>query len=338
MTSVDDIVHAARLYADTRNYARARQLLGQALAENPNDPAVLAQYARVEHLLGHHEVAANSAYSALSQEPTHEHAMRIYSLALEGLRRHHEALWMAWRTVTTHPQEPLAHYLYASLLRQGHRPLDALVVVTEALRLNSQDADFHVLRGLILKDLGRVAESSQAYHEALRLEPGHANAMNNLAVNRLKRGKLSKALSGFMGAAQADPALGDLARNNVAVVIARVTRFTTPVIAFEGIIVMLAGSPTAPAGQTLPARVLAGICVALLVAVWCWLVRALPRRVLVTALRTWPILAIRTAFTAFAVLVGLFGVLGRPWVLLAGGGLALLFGGVIIRFTRWDAS
>ena len=338
MTSVDDIVHAARLYADSRNYKRARELLGQALAQHPNDPAVLAQNARVEHLLGHHEAAANSAYSALSEDPTNEHAMRIYSLALEGLGRHDEALWMAWRTVTTHPQEPLAHYLYASLLRQARRPRDALVVVTEALRLNAQDADFHVLHGLIHKDLGRVAESSAAYHEALRLEPGHANAMNNLAVNRLTRGRVSQALGGFLGAAQADPALGELARNNVAVVIARVTRFTNPVIVIEGLIVMVAGSPTAATHQTLPARVLAGVCVAILVGVWCWLLRVLPRPVLVTALRNWPILAVRTIFAAIAVVVGVLGVIGWPWPVIALGGMLLLFGGVIMRFTRWDAS
>jgi Flp pilus assembly protein TadD len=211
-------IHVADAYFDSRNYERAREVLRRSLAEHPNDPDLLAQHARAEFLLDNYPAAAWGAYAALSAAPHDEMAMRIYALSLDGLGRAYDAMWMAWRTVTTHPNSLLAHRLYARLLQKSRQFPSALLAVDEALRLGPTDVDTLILRGSILHDLGRMGESDASYRQALTLDPGNAEALNNLGVNRLRRGSFGPALRGFLGAAGIDPTLGDLARRNIGVV------------------------------------------------------------------------------------------------------------------------
>ena len=57
---VDNAKHIAEAYFETRNYERAREVLRGVLAEHPNDPAALADYARAEYLLDNYPGAASS--------------------------------------------------------------------------------------------------------------------------------------------------------------------------------------------------------------------------------------------------------------------------------------
>ncbi len=104
---------AARVYIDTRNYQRAKEVLSQALSANPNDPYLLAHYASAEYGLGDYQAAAHSAYAALAHDPDNGFPMRLYSLSLSELGHHQQALQVAWRTVITHPLAPRAHQVYA---------------------------------------------------------------------------------------------------------------------------------------------------------------------------------------------------------------------------------
>ena len=232
------------------------------LAEHPNDPVLLAHNARAEYLLGNHVDAALSAYAALSAAPHDELAMRIYALSLDGQGRGQEALWMAWRTVVEHPNEALAHRLYARVLQKARRPLDALVEVDEALRLGPNDVDTLVLRGSILHDMGRIPESTAAYEQALALEPANAEALNNLAVNRLRSGKFSHALRGFLGAAGSDPTLGNLVRRNIGAVLATMLRRVTVVAVMLGVLSAFVGSSHGADFRTVLLRVVTVMLVA----------------------------------------------------------------------------
>ncbi|WP_205876913.1 tetratricopeptide repeat protein [Mycobacterium camsae] len=183
--SVAEAIVVADAYIASKNYSRARDVLRQVLAAHPNDPGLLAHYARAEYLLEDHAQAAASAYAALSAAPHDELAMRIYTLALDGQGRGQEAMRMAWRTVAEHPNEALAHRLYALLLRKARLCEEALVEVDAALRLAPADVEALILRGRILYDLDLVRQSNAAYGRALSLDPDSAEATHNLAVNRL---------------------------------------------------------------------------------------------------------------------------------------------------------
>ncbi|MGX9790463.1 tetratricopeptide repeat protein [Mycobacterium sp. MMS18-G62] len=334
MTVEDSVlaaIHTARHYIDTRNYERAREILRTALAENPDDPGLLTEYARAEICLQHFESAAQVAYAALGRAPQDALAMRMYASALNGLGRWYEAWWMAWRTATTHPDDYLAHYDLARILAGAGQLQYALTAANESIRLQPNDADTFVLRGSILKKLGRIGESNADYQQALRIAPEHASAVNNLAVNRLAAGKFSSALRGFLGAARLDPSLGQLARDNVGVVVLRVLRQSSIVVVALAffVVVMLAvhddGSPT------IVPRVLIGLCTTALVVILVWILRTLPRRTLASVMRKGGMLSLRMALLVVGIVVGVTAtVFGPNPVFTAVGFLFLLFSVIVV--------
>jgi Flp pilus assembly protein TadD len=175
-------IHTARHYIDIRNYDCARDVLRAVLAEDPDEPGLLTEYARAEICSQNFQSAAYSAYAALRGAPQDALAMRMYASALNGLGRWHEAWWMAWRNVTTHPDDYLAHYDLARILARAGQLYYALIAANDSIRLQPNDADAFVLRGSILKKMGRVDESNADYEHALRYVPEHASAVNNLVA------------------------------------------------------------------------------------------------------------------------------------------------------------
>jgi Flp pilus assembly protein TadD len=326
----EDALRVAEAYFETANYARAREVLRRSLAQHPNDPALLAQHARAEYLLNNHQGAAWSAYAALSAAPHDEMAMRIYALSLDGLGRLHDALWMAWRGVIAHPNEPLQHRVYARLLQKSRQFHSALLAVEQALRLKPASPDTLVLRGSILHDLGRIAESDAAYQEALALDPGNAEAINNIAVNRLKRGKFAPALRGFLGAAGSDPTLGDLARRNIGVVLVKLLKWATLVAMTLCVLVASVGSWESRGNPTVTLRWLTGLVTVALIAILGWLVRAVPRRTLISVLRDryFGVLRIVHAVLAAALGAGVTVFGGPAWTI--GAGLGLIVVGLVL--------
>ncbi|MCV7103905.1 tetratricopeptide repeat protein [Mycobacterium palustre] len=326
----DHAVQVAGAYIDSRNYARGRDVLRQALSQHPNDPGLLAHYARAEYLLDNHAAAASSAYAALSVAPQDELAMRIYALSLDGLGRYYDSMWMAWRTVVAHPNEPMTHRLYARLLHKWRQHAAALQAVDEALRLAPTDVDTLVLRGSILHDLGRIAESDAAYRQALALDPGNAEALNNLAVNRMRRGGFVAALRGFLGAAGLDPALGDLARANIGVVLRRVLRLVTIAATVLGFLVAFAAGLRHEGHPTATIRVAAGLVTAALIAILVRLGRIIPRPVLASVLREQLFVGLRLAHALVAVVAGAWvSVFAGPAPMVAVGGV-LTVGGLLL--------
>ncbi|OBK44363.1 tetratricopeptide repeat protein [Mycobacterium sp. 1081908.1] len=328
----DQAVRLAEAYFDSKNYERARDVLRQSLARHPNDPSLLAHHARAEYMLDNYPGAAWSAYAALSAAPQDEMSMRIYALALDGLGRGYEALWMAWRTVVAHPNDHLPHRLYARMLHKALHHSAALLEVDEALRLDPASVDALILRGSILHDLRRMGESDAAYQQALTLDPGNAEALNNLAVNRLRRGGFQHALRGFLGAAGIDPTLGDLARRNIGVVLRKVLRLVTIAATILGFLVALAAGLYSEGHPTTVIRVLAGLVAAALVAVLVRLGRAIPRPVLVSVLRQQFFVALRIAHSLLAVAAGTWiAVWPGPVGMVGVGGMLTISGLILFR-------
>jgi Flp pilus assembly protein TadD len=330
---VAEAIVVSDAYISSKNYRQGRDVLRRVLAEHPNDPVLLAHNARAEYLLGNHVDAALSAYAALSAAPHDELAMRIYALSLDGQGRGQEALWMAWRTVVEHPNEALAHRLYARVLQKARRPFDALIEVDEALRLGPTDVDTLVLRGSILHDMGRIPESTAAYEQALALEPANAEALNNLAVNRLRTGKFSHALRGFLGAAGSDPTLGNLVRRNIGAVLATMLRRVTVVAVMLGVLSAFVGSSHGSDFRTLLLRVVTVMIVLVLIGNVVWLLRVVPRPTLISVLRGRASVVVRIVHALFAMTVGACAVAfdGPAWTVPAGV-LVAVCGLIIVRF------
>lgn len=323
-------IRLAQAYNETGNYERAREVVSRCLAENPNDPALLTQYAYAELLLENYASAARSACAALGAAPDDESAMRMYALALDGVGRRYDALWMAYRTVIAHPNSPDGHRLYARLLRKARAFPYALLAVDEALRLDPANVDALITRGSILEDMRRLPESTAAYQEALRLDPSNATALHNIALNELRRGKFAPALSGFLRAAGLDPGLGDLVRSNIAVAFARVIRRVSLSAASLGFLIAFIGSESSKGGSTIKLRTLTGLITVLLIGVLCRLLRVTPRHVLVSLLRKHRFLAARAVHIAVALPVAAWATIvgGPAWIIPAG--VFLLISGALM--------
>jgi tetratricopeptide (TPR) repeat protein len=275
---MDNAEHAMTLasgYMEAHNYRRAEEVLREALVHDPHNASLLTELARAQHLSGDNNAAQRSALAALTVSPENAYAMSIYASILVELGRHTEGLEWARRAVNTAPLHPGMHYEYARLLAFGGLAADALPVVDEALRLAPAEADAHDLRGVILSMLGRRKESTAEHEEALRLEPGHARAVANMAANRANSRNLSAALAGFAEAGRLDPHIGDDLRRNITATVRQWLSWTT-VAAWAALWFSVQlhkdGEPASPA-----ARVITGIGCVVLVVMFGWLARSLPR-------------------------------------------------------------
>lgn len=330
---VPGAVGLANAYVDARNYARAEQVLRDALTAAPDSAVLLANLARAQVLMRDHSSASRSAFAALGIAPEDAFAMRIYTIALDGLGCFDQALWMAWRTATTHPHDRLAHFVYAELLLKAGRAQEALVVIGEALRLDPATPDSHVLRGQILARLGRSDESTAAYEEALRLDPGHASAVHNIGVNRLARSKWSAALRGFLGAARLDPELGNLARENIGIALGRLLRFATLGVVLLGYLVFLSAPSLEQSSRSGPGhRIAVGICTAALFGYTVWLARVVPVRTWRSVLRIKPGFTLRLGLVVGALVVGVFVTTGVADAVSAVAGSLLVLGALLVSF------
>lgn len=322
---VDAVVHIAETHIAAGNHRQAEETVRAALAVDPNHPRLLTAYARAKLGQSDYAAAASTAHAALSVTPDYEHAMRVYSRALELLGRIPDALWMAWRTATAHPHSHLAHHNYARLLAGTGRPAEAMTAINEALRLNPSDGDALNLRGDIHVALGQVDLAEADYREALRLNPEDASAVHNLAMLTYSRGGRWNAVRGFLGAGRIDSAYGDLARQNVGVVLSGVLRRSTWLVLIVAIAVIATYNLRDDGGATVIPRIVAGVGAVPLLVVFARMMREVPRSTLTSVLRQRQILAIRILQLLAGVVLGvLTAVLGAMTVPAVAASIVLL--------------
>jgi tetratricopeptide (TPR) repeat protein len=335
---VDAAVALACAYADAKNYARAEQVLRDALTTSPDSADLLANLARIQVLVEDYPSAASTAYAALAIAPEYGFAMRMYAIALEGIGRLGDALQVAWRGATSNPHDRLAHYVYAELLLKARRPWDALYVVGEVLRLEPANTDSHVLHGQVLARLGRHQESTAAYEEALRLDPSNAAAVHNIAVNRLGRNRWLTALRGFRGAARLDPHLGDLVRRNISVALSRLLRLSTAFAAAVAFFVVLSSDATLHRESSATGlRITVGVVSVALLGYMVWVSRVVPIRTWRSVLAKRSVLVLRIILAICAIAVGTLTVAGGEANVTSGLGSFLLFGVFGVSVIGWLA-
>ena len=287
MTNPDtyaDALTLANAYMEARNYRRAEEVLSSALVHYPHNSQLLTELARAQHLQGDNRGAERNVCQAAAHDPENAYPMRVYAAILDALGRRREALMWARKAVDAAPNDYTMHYEYARVLATNGDPASALPVAEEAVRLAPASADVYDLKGNILGMLGRWTESTAAHEEALRLHPGNAIAVHNLAVNRANRRNLAGALAGFNQAARMDPHIGDLARRSITATVRQwLARMTIVAWAALWLSVQIERDNHGP--NRSPARVIAGIGFIVLLMMFAWLVRGLPRTVWASILR-----------------------------------------------------
>jgi tetratricopeptide (TPR) repeat protein len=306
-------------YMEARNYRRAEEVLRSALVHYPHNGRLLTELARAQHFLGDNKAAERSVCLAAALDPEDAYPMRIYASILDALGRRRESLTWARKAVDAAPLDHTTHYEYARILATAGDPASALPVVTEAARLAPTDADAHDLMGNILGMLGKWAESTAAHEEALRLQPGNARALHNIAVNRANRRNLSGALAGFTQAAQLDPHIGDAARKSITATVRMWLGWMT-IVAWAALWLSVQIERNNTGETSSGARVIAGLGFIVLLVMFAWLARSLPRNLWAPVLSQREFRSLKIYLGLGVLVLGVLGALavGAPvnfWVL-----------------------
>jgi Flp pilus assembly protein TadD len=214
----EDALQRSSALVDVGRTAEAETALRRALADDPEDPFLLTELARVLLVAGRPREAVPQADRAVVAAPewSHAHAMRALALIGPPLRSS-DAVAAARRAAELDPESPFARRTLSRALLAARHLVGAREAAEQAVRLDPENADSHCVKGAVLLEQGRHVEAEAAYRDALRRDPHDAEALNNLGVavqaQGAHRGPDSRAL--FEQAARAHPT-DEIARGNLA--------------------------------------------------------------------------------------------------------------------------
>lgn len=200
----------------------ALAVLGPALAQDPDEHRLHCLASRAHLARGDSTSALNSAKAAIAVEPEHEWGHRLASLALMR-RRDPGAVHAAREAVRLSPhawqtQHQLAMALASVGLNEG-----AMEPAREAIRLHPDGAEPHFALGYAAMRAGKRAVARSSFERVVQIQPDHSAALNNLALLKLKGGRILQASHQLSGSLAADPH-SPIAQYNVHVVARKLLR------------------------------------------------------------------------------------------------------------------
>lgn len=205
--------------ADSRFYPKAGELLSQALALRPDDPAILDTAGTLA--LAEHEFtrALELGLRANRIDPLDRGAYSILTDAYVELGRYDEAVRAAQMLIDLRPE--LASLARVSYLRELHGELDGAIAAmrdaVDAGRPTSEATAWSVVQlGNLYFAKGDLDAADRAYSEALEGIRGYVYAVAGKARVLAARGRYAEAAAAYEDAARRVPApeivgaLGDL--------------------------------------------------------------------------------------------------------------------------------
>jgi tetratricopeptide (TPR) repeat protein len=225
---------------------RAVDLIGRAVALQPDAYLYHGNLAEAYRAAGDHERAAESCRAALRLWPDYPEALCNLGSALSALGRHDEAIESLRRAVELRPgfvvarnnlgialrergqsDEALEHFRRAVELDPTYAPArtnlgqmllsrgqaeEALIHCEEAVRLEPDSAELHDNLGNVLRVLDRLDEAWNSCYRALQLNTELALANAHIGLILERRGHLAEAVPWLKRAVERDPDRVDLWR------------------------------------------------------------------------------------------------------------------------------
>lgn len=235
-----DALHLLGVIAlQTKDLPRAIELIGQAIAIQPNAPVAhsnlgnawgasgqperaLACYDRAVALksdytdahynrsvsllaLKRWDEAAQACSRVLALQPRHPQALYNQGNAYLGLRRWEDALSSYDQAIAVLPGFADAHCNRGNALDQLQRPQEALLSYERAIGCLPNYAQAHMNRGNVLVKLQRHEEAIAAYNRALALQNDYADAYAGRGHAMFELKRFDEALADYQRAIQIDP-------------------------------------------------------------------------------------------------------------------------------------
>ena len=161
--SLEPLLELSGLLFGEDRAEEAEEYLRRARELRPNDPLTLHKVAEALRAAGRHQEAVAAYRNVMRSDPEFAHAHVGLAAALVDLQRYEEAL--------------------ESLARAASLETDPATTATS-----------HFLAGRALKELGRMPEAAARFEQAIESDPGHAEALDHLALWRFQQRRYKDAL------------------------------------------------------------------------------------------------------------------------------------------------
>lgn len=185
----------------------AIEILSQLLADNPNDPYVLAMLAEVNINVDNSKEALKLLKTAISLAPDNPQLFYLEALASLNLQNLSNAEQSISEAVRLDPSEAEYYAIWAVIKIDRKQFDDGLELANKALDLDSENILALNARSKALLKLDRKNESFQTLEGALNEDPNNAYTHSNYGWSELEKGDHKKALEHFKEALKNNPNL-----------------------------------------------------------------------------------------------------------------------------------
>jgi Tfp pilus assembly protein PilF len=152
-------------------------------------------YVALEH--GNYRIAKDLLQQALAENPENSEAESLlaYALLTEGFLE--PAEFHIKNALHNDPHNPHFHYLYSIICRQAHKEIQAEEEILTAIRTAPDEADYHAEYSMLLFKNGQLDKAIQIAKNALSLDPYNETAMLVLGLKGIENYEINEAQSVF---------------------------------------------------------------------------------------------------------------------------------------------
>ncbi len=165
------------------------------------------------HQEGRHDVAAELIGRAIALNPNSPEAYNNLGLALNGNGRVGDAIDAYQSALALRPNYANAFYNLGDALRSTGNLDGAIAAYRQAIGLRPDFAEAHSNLGNALADKGQLDEAISSYRQAISIRPDFAQALNNLGNCLKDREQFADAIAAFTKAIDLNPSSAEFHLN-----------------------------------------------------------------------------------------------------------------------------
>ncbi|MBI3903576.1 MAG: tetratricopeptide repeat protein [Nitrosomonadales bacterium] len=175
-----DALHLMGVIAiQTKDPARAIELIGKAIETNPQDADAYCNLGAALRDLRQNQAALESYDKAIALRPDHANVYYNRGNALQDLKRYQAALESYDKAIALRPGHANTYDNRGNTLRDLKQYQAALKSYDRAIALRPDHANAYNNRGNTLRDLRQHQAALESYEKAIALKPDFADACNN---------------------------------------------------------------------------------------------------------------------------------------------------------------
>jgi len=191
----------------------AERLYREILAQDSRHADALHLLGLIAHQVARHDIAVELIGQAIAVNPNVAAYHANQAAALMKLGRTAESLTASDAALRISPDYLDAWYNRGLALHELGRLDDALAAYDGLIAIKPDHAQARASRGTVLYALGRLDEALAAYDAALAIEPNHASALSNRGIVLYLQGRAEDALASYDAALCLVPSHADTLSN-----------------------------------------------------------------------------------------------------------------------------